>query len=301
MTVNNGSIIGIVILNYKNWQVTAKSINSINSIKKNSEIEIIVIDNGSNNNSEKHIRDNIAFPVKFINLPNNIGFAKANNVGVDWCAKQGIRYCLLSNSDILFSDYCIDNIKKVFEQNDDAIIVGPRIIKPDGDLQFSSLLKPTRFLDSIYSFSLFKPKRANENLDNITVPVCSVSGCCFMVDVQKFIKIGKFDDHTFLYNEENILAARVKRSKYQTYFTSTSYVIHQHAASSGVKNDFVYSELLKSTLYYWKCYRSLSKFQLNVLIKLYEIKLVLINLKDHKHTLNVSKIIENGKNYLYKL
>ena len=88
MPISNDNKIGIVILNYKNWQVTVRCINSIGLIKKINKIEIVVIDNGSNNNSEEHIRKYTTLPIKFISLPKNIGFARANNIGVNWCEKQ---------------------------------------------------------------------------------------------------------------------------------------------------------------------------------------------------------------------
>ena len=82
-----------------------------------------------------------------------------------------------------------------------------------------------------------------------------VSGCCFVVDVQKFISINKLDENVFLYNEENILASKIARTNYKVIAISEAFVIHDHGSSTGKNNVFVDQKYIESTLYYFKKYR----------------------------------------------
>lgn len=294
--------VGIVILNYVNWEVTVKCIKSIIESRITVPYTILVIDNGSNNNSIDCIKKNVVSVqnnVVYLQLENNIGFARGNNIGIQWCEENNIDYCLLINSDIIVSADCLDVLFDVFRKKDDAIIVGPQILDRDYNLTESSLMEKTRIIDALGIFKCFKPKRINERDKNITEPVYSISGCCFMVDVVRFIELGMFDSNTFLYNEENILAEKVQRSYYREYFTSETYVVHEHAASSGGKKDFVYIELLKSTLYYWKQYRGYNRGALMLFLYAWLFKMQIIKLKGNN--IHPLKIVRNGKQYLREL
>ena len=295
------SKIGIVILNYINWKVTAKCIQSIMASAHSSPLTIIVIDNGSNNNSIEHIKASVSKydEIIYLQIEQNIGFANGNNVGLQWCEKHDLDYCLFINSDIIVHDNCVDVLHGVFHKVNDAVVVGPQILDINHNLTESSLIKKTRFIDALGILKWFKPKRIDESKVNNVERVYSVSGCCFMVDVKRFVEIGMFDKNTFLYNEENILAELVHRSNYSEYFTSETYVIHEHAASSGGKNDFVYTELLKSTLYYWKQYRRYNRFSLLLILFAWFLKMEVVKFKGND--VHPRKILHIGISYMRSL
>lgn len=296
---NNMSKIGVVILNYKNWQVTIKCLqNVLRAISENDEI--IVIDNGSKNDSIKNIKEHINSPkIHFVENDENLGFAKANNQGFWICKKMKCDFCFFTNSDIIIDPGCLKKLSEIFMEYSDAVLVGPRILTPQNAITKSSCNSPVRFLD-YFGLSRFAPRcGAKENLDGIVEKVYSVSGCCFMVDVRKFSEIGMFDENTFLYNEENILACRIENRGYSEYFTSRTSVVHEHGASSGRKNTFVYTALLKSTLYYLKIYRNYSWLKLYTFLCLYYFKAILAAIS--KNEIDAKKIYVEGKKYLFDL
>ena len=81
--------IGIILLNYCNYDLT---IDCIESIKKSSyqNYEIIVIDNNSPDNSGKQLSklDNI----RFLQMNENLGFAAGNNRGIEVAISDGGEY-----------------------------------------------------------------------------------------------------------------------------------------------------------------------------------------------------------------
>lgn len=95
-----------------------------------------------------------------------------------------------------------------------------------------------------------------------------ISGCCFAVDRDKFISIGKFDENVFLYNEENIFSLKIARAGLQIIYCPNADILHDHGSTTGNRNVFVDREYVKSTLYFMKKYEKLSDGQI-VLLKLF--------------------------------
>ena len=90
--------LSIIIVNYKTEELTSNCIDSI--IKSNTKglnYEIILVDNASEDGSVEAIKKQ--FPtVTIIKNPENLGFSKANNIGI--AASTG-EYILLLNSDTI--------------------------------------------------------------------------------------------------------------------------------------------------------------------------------------------------------
>lgn len=131
-------MVGVIILNYKNYQVSIQCVESILSAKN--DVVIVLVDNGSHNESatvlEKKYRDHHNIHVLCIN--ENVGFARANNVGLNWLMKKysNIQYCILANSDIVFRKGTIRELENAVEYYEDAVIVGPKILKLGGVSKF---------------------------------------------------------------------------------------------------------------------------------------------------------------------
>ena len=293
-------MIGIIILNFNNYAVTIDCVNSILNSPPLEDYKIILIDNGSKNESVKVLTEKYASNSNIIikELEDNIGYAKANNYGIQICDKYNINECILSNSDVVFLQGSIDGLVRDIRELNNAIIVGPKIYNPILKVvQHSSrLCKPSifeplelkRFMPQCYEIDEVSSRGIHE--------VYLVSGCCFIIDVKKFKSIGCFDENTFLYNEENILGAKIENSDFKVYMDLSVEVEHVHGASSGVRNTFVCIELLKSTLYYWKIYRKMSKATLYIFFMIYIIKMSVLSVINTG--LSVKEIFRSGYTYL---
>ena len=96
--------IGIVVLNYKNYTETIKCVDSILE-QKEVKVNVVIVDNGSENESmdafKERYNDNEG--IHLIENSKNLGYAKGNNVGIDWLRHQGIDFIIVCNSDVVFS------------------------------------------------------------------------------------------------------------------------------------------------------------------------------------------------------
>lgn len=125
--------IGVVILNFISYKETIDCVNCfLNQKKDDNEIKIVIVDNGSNNNSFTEIKQT------FINntdvfverLPKNVGYAKGNNFGYKKiCEKfnQIPDFVIISNSDIVLVDNQL--YSWIFKEKEkcDFAILGPDI------------------------------------------------------------------------------------------------------------------------------------------------------------------------------
>lgn len=287
-------MIGIVILNYNHVEPTIECVQSILSHAPSEEYRIYIVDNGSKTNALSVLREKYAKEKNIVihGLENNTGFARGNNAGLILCEQDGITECVLANSDILFEEGSIDALIHDLREDDHTVIVGPHI-ELNGKTQHSSMLQRIRFSDVLEIGRIFpKPMLDEEKQDGIH-EVYSVSGCCFAVNIPLFRKMGAFDENTFLYNEENILGIQADRAGNKVKIDLRAGVIHKHGESSGKENDFVRTEYLKSSLYYWKTYRGKGKFSLRLMMFIYGLKLQ----TKKKNGIHPSTIIRAGKEY----
>lgn len=88
-----------------------------------------------------------------------------------------------------------------------------------------------------------------------------------LVDNFKMKEVDFFDENTFLYAEEPIIAERLKKKNYQIAYYDSIYVKHLHGQTTALlKNKNKLLIELDSLLYYFREYKDFNKFEL-LLIK----------------------------------
>ena len=166
---------------------------------------------------------------------------------------------ILQKSDILA-------LKKVLEKNDNIICVsGINITNRIFNVNYSYWNSENIIQSSINNISLLrniKFRFKNTNLqvsDGNLVYIDVIPGCFFMVNLDDFIKIGCFDENTFLYFEENIISKKAKVINKKMAISLNVVYHHNHVnkeidleSISKKRNDYRY--YCKSQTYYCKTY-----------------------------------------------
>ncbi|MCH5166312.1 MAG: glycosyltransferase family 2 protein [Erysipelotrichales bacterium] len=253
--------IGFVIVNYNDSKNTIKLINSIkdfNCIKR-----IVVVDNNSSDKQFELLERLEINNLKIIRNKENYGYAKALNVGAKYVNDSlNDPIICMSNSDVLVESE--DVIKTLANMiNDDVKCVMPKIKEGDN---FAYGWKSTNaFLDLVSNIPLInrairdKVINYDESYFNKESVVVDVPyGCFFLIDGTTLKNIGYFDEKTFLYYEEYILAKKLKRINKLTMLNTTVYVSHIHDAVIGNNLSKLnkYKAYKKSQLYYEKEYNN---------------------------------------------
>ena len=259
--------VGFVILNYCSWECTKKCVNSIFDTFKPAK-KIIIVDNCSPDGSfealKKEFNSEKYTDISVIKTEKNGGFSYGNNYGFKYISENfpEINKIIFTNNDIVFKEKCISELAANLKDN--AIITAPKIFSADG---VTTTGFPWKRKQSVMEFFGLVAGREKDHFQwhEIAVPtdVYMVNGCCFMVNKNYFENIKCFDENVFLYNEENILSARISATNYKITAVPDAEVIHEQGVSTGRRNIFIDKEYLKSAMYYLRTYRNFNKFELS--------------------------------------
>ena len=272
------SKVGIVILNYNDFETTK---NYIKEIKDYSSInKIVVVDNNSNDNSYEKLKEYENNKIIVINSNENKGYSYGNNVGIKELDKYDIDYIVISNPDITVSNESIKQLKKDLDENDNIALVAPVINQNEEIIRGWKLPKYSdELLSNINYFQrkakqklLYDESRYSSKLTRVEV----VSGCFFMIRKDILKSIGNFDEGTFLYYEENILGQKLKTIDKKTYIDNEVTVKHNLSVSvdKSVKKINKYKLLKDSQKYYVKYYLKVTGLGMLLLRFLYRISLI---------------------------
>lgn len=253
-------MISFIILHYKNINDTLDCLDSIKKINSKKDVSIIVVDNNSlNNKDEKKIRK---YTSDIIKLEENIGFAKANNIGCKYAIKKYRPefICVINNDTIIEQIDFIEEIYNCYD-NTNFDIMGPKIITNGGESvnpfpayknieEINKAISKTKKLLIIYHniflrylLSLYinikrmivKPRHLVNGLESCYD--VSLHGCALIFSKKYYKKYENvFFNDTFLYHEEEFLEYRRRHDNLITYYDSNLEIFHKEGAS--LNNNF---------------------------------------------------------------
>lgn len=234
--------LSFIILNYKTKGLLKNCLRSIvNSDLGNLRYEIIVVDNNSGDGVKEMLQQNFA-NVIFIQSRHNLGMGAGNNLGI----KQARgRYLAVLNPDTVVLPDAIKKLYALMEGNNRAGIAGPKLINPDGTLQYTRCRFPS-FLTPVYRRTpLQKLKRVRQKLNlyltkdqdyDIAGPADWLYGACLFIRGSVLDKTGLFDERYFLGFEDTDLCRRVRSAGYEVWYYPASVIIHYPHRFSGEGN-----------------------------------------------------------------
>jgi GT2 family glycosyltransferase len=199
----------------------------------------------------------------------NIGYARGNNLGVEFLASHfDVEYLLFSNNDIVFQDEdVVERLVDKLEAVKDAGLIGPSIRNLEGEKQ-NPYVRPSIWKQLVIPW-LFMPFLIMMKKTGISNAVDTkaqegycyrLSGSFMLTRADVFLKAGMFDRQTFLYCEEPILSERYLRVGFKTYYYDGVSVVHEHGHTSSRVHSYLQTKKidLDSQLYYFQKYRSVS-------------------------------------------
>ncbi|MFH1613089.1 MAG: glycosyltransferase family 2 protein [bacterium] len=226
--------VSIIILNYNGLNLLK---NCLESIKKQtySFMEIILVDNGSQDNSVQFIKEK--YPeIIIIENKKNLGFCKGNNKGVK---KASGEYLFLLNNDTVLDENCILNlIEEIKTKPSNCIGVFPKLLFKDAPLLINAF-------GVIWNYKNHWRDNRVGLLDlgqfNFSEQVFGSLFSAVLFKKNEFIEIGMFDENFFCYGEDFDVSYRANILGYVFYTSPQSIVYHQYRASSGDKKNPEYS------------------------------------------------------------
>lgn len=197
---------------------------SFNLIKKNFDnlklFQTIIVDNSNCDKTYNLVKD--CNNIKFIKTSKNLGYGKANNLGVSFAKTK---YILILNPDILIDKKSILALYNKINVYDDVGVLAPSLYSETNK-------RRTNGSRSFLTRKLYKNIRNIDNFASGDTCYDYVIGCALFMKRSFFNKIKGFDKDFFMYFEDNEICDRVYKFHKIVIETPSSKMIHIEGKSS---------------------------------------------------------------------
>ena len=232
------------IVNWNDKDVIVECIQSILDQNRN-KIDIIISDNGSEDDSVEFIRKR--FPsIKIIENGKNLGFGSAINRGLGLAKGD---YLLFLNSDLKLHSKCVGELAKVLENDSNVGGTIPKILHIDQQNTINSLGVLINYTGIAY------PNLLGQKDPGYQEPFEAACGGIFMLKREVYETVGGFDEDLFLYHEDHDLSWRIRLAGWHLKVIPQAIMYHHYKFNKGI---------LK--------YYSSEKNRLHILLKNMEVK-----------------------------
>jgi len=240
----------LIVINWNRCELTLNCLQSLNDIQiDNFIVEVVVLDNGSTDDSFAKINgfkfSNSKIILSIIENKTNEGFARGNNIAVQFSLKKGADYICLLNNDVrvdknflkaLFD--CAENDNKIgliggkiyFEKNyefhKERYKEGDRgkvIWYAGGKIDWMNVYGSNKGIDEVDNGRYEKEEETD-----------FVNGCLMFIRIEILKNRTLFDEKYYMYYEDTDFSQRVKRLGYKLVYCPKSIIWHINAGSSSV-------------------------------------------------------------------
>lgn len=255
--------ISVVIVTWNTRKIACECLASLRQSGGALSMEVTVVDNASCDGTAEAIAEQ--YPeVKLIRNGSNLGFARANNIGIR--ASSGKYVCLI-NSDVIVPDHCLESMFRYMEQQPRIGVLGPKMRLADGSIGDSCMRFPTVWnwfcralaLDSMFKSSgLFGGFLMTDFRYDKVMSVDVLTGWFWMIRSEAIAQVGGLDERYFMYGEDIEWCKRFRLAGWDIVFYPEAEAVHHCAASSSQAPTRFYIEMQKANMQYLRCYHKRS-------------------------------------------
>lgn len=200
---NAESNIYAIIVTYNGAQWIEKCLLSLEN--STVPVEVIVVDNCSNDNTVDLVRERFGNAI-LIQSELNLGFGKANNIGMKKAFAAGASYVFLLNQDAWVLPNTISELVKVQRNSPEYFVLSPVHLNGSGtglDFSFSNYISPYHCKDFVSDMVLQRQPAKD------VYPISFVNAALWLVSRESIIKVGYFDPIFPHYGEDDDYLQRV--------------------------------------------------------------------------------------------
>jgi hypothetical protein len=229
--------VSIIIVNWNTGNLLRQCLDSIvNGFSNNENYEVLVVDNNSRDQSIA-IAEGSTQKMQFFLMKKNLGFAKANNVGIRQSSGD---YVILLNPDTKVLEGSFTSMIKFLSTHPQAAAVGPKLLNADLTIQPSCrrfpklivlalmFLKIHRFFPKIKVYADYLMQDFNYTNDQV---VDQIMGACMVIPKKAFGEIGLLDEKYWIWFEEVDWCKRAANKGMTIWFSPSGEIIHHGGVS----------------------------------------------------------------------
>jgi GT2 family glycosyltransferase len=178
--------------------------------------------------------------ITYIRSERNWGYGAGHNIALKRVLEYSDFHFVL-NPDVYFGSFELERMLTYVEQEATIGLLMPKVLYPDGSVQYLCKLLPTpfdllirRFLPSRFAWMMKKGRdkfelRFTGYTKEMDVPY--LSGCFMLLRTEALKRVGLFDERFFMYPEDLDLSRRIHAEFRSVYFPGAT-VVHDHARAS---------------------------------------------------------------------
>ncbi len=223
--------VSVCIVSWNVWEDLHTCLVSLFGGGNQASFEVIVVDNNSSDGTPAQLV--AKFPqVRLIVNPDNRGFAAACNQAI--AVSRG-RYCFLLNPDTIVPPNGLDELVRFADDYPKAGVIGPRLVYPDGSLQYSCRRFPTvsaaifrgTFLEPLIPGAKSVRYYLMSDWDHSEArQVDWVSGAAMLIRRELLEDIGLLDEGFFWGSEDVDFCLRAHQAGWEVVYTPNPEIIH---------------------------------------------------------------------------
>lgn len=245
--------LSIITINYNGLNDTLLL---IESIPFNDKMEVIVVDNASDNQEAEQISN--TFPqVKVIKSEKNLGFAGGNNLGIK--ASRG-KYLFLINNDTFFEDFNIQALIDRLYSDPSIGIVCPKIrfAWPPQPIQFAGYTPLSKITIRNQAIGFGEEDYGQYET---AIPTPYAHGAAMLIKREAISRVGLMPECYFLYYEELDWSMMFTRAGYQIWYEPKCTIYHKESQATGQNSPLRTYYIAKNRLLFVKRnYHGLTKW-----------------------------------------
>mgnify|MGYP000889779472 CR=1 FL=1 len=193
--------------------------------------DVVVIDNGSTDETCRIIRDN--YPgVELIEAHQNLGFGKANNIGIQRALEREFDYLFLLNQDAWIEPDTLGKLVDAAEKNTEYGILSPVHLNGKGSA-------------ADFGFSEYTGVRNREEAMQLAPEVISfpfINAALWLIPVTAIKVTGAFAPIFTHYGEDRNLAIRMQKMGYKLGLVKSAFGYHDREARPVSRKQYFHSE-----------------------------------------------------------
>jgi len=235
-------------------------------LNTNLKVKLFLIDNSPSDNLKVLVNDN---RIEYFHNPKNPGFGASHNIAIQKALDMKSDYHLVLNPDIYFKKETIEKLVDFMESNENVGQVMPKILYPNGEIQYLVKKNPTFFdlfargflpelLKKRFKKRLDKYEYRDQDYNNLIMDIPYLSGCFMFLRTTTLKKVGFFDDKIFMYLEDADLTRRFLEVSNTAYFSDVQ-VYHHFAKLTHKQIKFKWITVQSAFIYFnkWGWFKSL--------------------------------------------
>lgn len=238
-SATNAVRLSVIIVNWNTCALLRACLASMKDYLADPACEVIVVDNASSDDSAAMVT--VEFPAaKLIQLPENIGFSRGNNAGIEHARGT---YVLLLNSDTEVHGRALWTMCDYLDAHPRVGAVGAKLISPDGSIQESCRAFPSHrtalfnrksLLTRLFPNNRYSRQYLMSDKERLsTREVDWVMGAALMTRRSVIDQVGALAPEFFMYAEDVDWCFRMHKAGWKIVYLPEAEILHHYEKSAG--------------------------------------------------------------------